>query len=177
MDERLGRMDRLIDGLLTYASVDSTLEVAAVDLNRVLDSALDNLEQTIDEARGEVVAAPLPTVAANEIDCLRLLQNLVHNAVKFRGDAAPRVEISVTCDDQRARLSVRDNGIGIEQQHLRQIFMPLQRLHGERQFAGAGPGLATCRKICQRYGGDISVESTPGAGSVFRFSLPLPAGD
>jgi light-regulated signal transduction histidine kinase (bacteriophytochrome) len=168
-----GHMQEMIDDLLDYArlgSADSPAE--PVDLDEVLEAALDNLHGPIEEAHAEITRDPLPTVRADRSQMVRLFQNLLGNAVKFRGDRAPEIHVSAHRRNGRWELSVRDNGIGIRPEDRERIFGMFQRLHTPSEYPGTGVGLAICRRIAEVHDGSISVESEPGAGTTFTVILP-----
>jgi len=172
----VNRMQSLIADLLAFSRVGSHGGgFEPVHLGRLLERTLANLETAIEEAGATVTADPLPTVAADPVQLGQLFQNLVGNAVKFRGDAPPQVHVGVRRAGGEWRFSVRDNGIGIEPEYAERIFVIFQRLHGRTEYPGTGIGLAICKKIVERHGGRIWVESRAGQGSVFFFTLP--AGD
>ena len=133
--------------------------------------ACGNLRAALEESQAVVTAEALPTIRAVRSEIVLLFQNLIENAVKFRGDAAPAVHIGTRQQDDQWLFWVRDNGIGIEPQYLERIFGIGERLHG-RRFPGTGFGLANCRKIVQHHGGEIWAESKLGEGSAFYFRLP-----
>jgi PAS domain S-box-containing protein len=173
MVDGVGRMQRLINDLLHYSRVGTKgKEPVPTDLDRVLDEALGNLGSKIEETEAEVTADRLPTVPADEGQLVQLFQNLIGNAVKFHGDRRPRVHVGAERRNGEWELSVADNGIGIDADYRDQIFEIFQRLHARDEFEGTGIGLAICRKIVDRHGGRIWVESTPGRGSTFRFTIP-----
>ncbi len=166
------RMQRLITDLLTYSRVGARgSPFGPVDMEEVLEHAMENLEGAIEESGAVVTHDALPTVHGDKTQLTQLLQNLIGNALKFRGEAAPAVHVAAEPYDRRWRFSVRDNGIGIESQYERRIFLIFQRLHGRREYPGTGIGLAICKKIVDRHGGRIWVESEPGRGSTFFFTL------
>ena len=167
------RMLRLLEDLLAYAQA-SHFEPEAgnrASMERALQTALANLRTDIESTQATISSATLPDVMAHEAHLVQLFQNLIGNALKYRSDAAPRVEIACSKRGQEWVVQVCDNGIGIEPQYEEQIFRPFKRLHGEDR-PGSGIGLATCQKIVSGYGGQIWVESEPGKGSAFFFSLP-----
>ena len=168
------RMRRLINDLLAYSRVTTKgHKFKPVEAGAALKQALSNLKATVEESGATVTFDPLPTVEADEGQLMQLFQNLVGNALKFRRTDPLRVHVSV---EQRAKeweFSVRDNGIGIEPQHLERIFIIFQRLHPAAEFPGTGIGLAICKKIAERHGGRLWVTSEPGAGSAFHFSIPV----
>jgi PAS domain S-box-containing protein len=172
----VNRMQSLIADLLAFSRVGSRGGAfEAVDLNRVLERTLSNLETAIAEAGAEVTADSLPTVVADPVQLGQLFQNLAGNAVKFRGQAPPRVHVSAERRGGEWHFAVRDNGIGIEPEYVERIFVIFQRLHGRGEYPGTGIGLAICKKIVERHGGRIWVESAAGEGATFHFTLP--AGD
>ena len=168
------RMQRLIDDLLAFSRV-STRGAAfeAIDANAVLARALASLKLAVDESGATITAEGLPTVAADPGQLEHLLLNLLSNALKFRGREAPRVHVSAARHDGMWEFRVRDNGIGIEPQYFDRIFVIFQRLHGRDAYPGTGIGLAISKKIVERHGGHIWVESTPGRGTTFCFTLPV----
>jgi light-regulated signal transduction histidine kinase (bacteriophytochrome) len=166
-------MNRLISDLLTYSRVGTRAEpIESVDCNAVLATARSNLRAAIEESGATITADRLPTVVADETQLEQLFQNLLGNAIKFR--AARPLEIHVGAErwGEGWLFRVRDNGIGIEPRHAERIFLIFQRLHGREEYPGTGIGLALCQKIVERRGGRIWVESEPGQGSTFCFSLP-----
>jgi PAS domain S-box-containing protein len=167
------RMKRLINDLLTYSRVETEgRECTPLELGTVLDEVEANLRSSIDESGATIEREELPTVLADEVQMIQLLQNIVGNAIKYCGDVAPRITIGATEDDGFWEIYIRDNGIGIEPRHAARVFQIFQRLHNGNQYEGTGIGLAICKKIVERYGGTISVTSNVGQGSTFRFSLP-----
>jgi light-regulated signal transduction histidine kinase (bacteriophytochrome) len=163
----------LIEDLLSYSRVGTKeTELFATSSESALSQALLNLRLSLDESGAEVTHDSLPNVMADEIQLVQLFQNLVGNAIKYQGNGTPRVHISaVRIAPRRWRFAVKDNGLGIDPQYFEKIFGMFQRLHRRDEFAGTGIGLAICKKIVERHGGTISVESQPGEGSTFRFAL------
>jgi light-regulated signal transduction histidine kinase (bacteriophytochrome) len=131
-----------------------------------------NLEAAIRESGAAVTRTALPTVLANGTELVQLFQNLLGNAVKFRKDQAPVVAVAAQRHGDAWHFAVRDNGIGIDPQYAERIFAPFERLHSQREYSGTGIGLAICKKIVERHGGRIWVESEPGKGACFCFTLP-----
>jgi len=167
------RMESLLKDLLAYSQVGSLSDGPAgpVVVSEALQKALLNLQASIDQNQAVVTCNGLPTLHAHEIRLVQLLQNLVGNAIKYRGAASPRVHIDAERQPGEWRFSVKDNGIGIKPEYIQQIFGIFKRLHGSN-FPGTGIGLAICERIVKSYGGQIWVESSPGAGSTFYFTLP-----
>jgi light-regulated signal transduction histidine kinase (bacteriophytochrome) len=130
------------------------------------------LASAIEECQAQVTCDPLPAVIASPVHLLQLFQNLVGNAIKYRGETAPVIHVSAVADGGKWVFSVKDNGIGIEPQHTTRIFGLFKRLHGRDRYSGTGLGLAICQKIVERYGGRIWVESEVGKGSTFLFTWP-----
>ncbi len=148
-------------------------ELERVDAAGIVEAALKAIAGPVEEAGAHVTVHPLPEVMADGSNLCRVFQNLIGNAVKFAGDAAPEVDVSAERDGDFRRFSVRDNGIGMAPEHRDRIFQPFQRLHGEEEYPGTGIGLAVCHRIITQHGGRIWVESSPGEGSVFFFTLPI----
>lgn len=167
------QMKALIQDLLEYSRLHrvSPALMEPTDLQFCLQAALTNLAAVIREQNADVTYDPLPTVLGYRVQLTHVLQNLVGNALKFRGDAPPKIHIGCRRQLEHWQISVADNGIGIAAQHLEKIFVIFQRLHGQEKYAGTGMGLSICKKIVERHGGQISVESTPGVGSTFSFTL------
>jgi PAS domain S-box-containing protein len=167
------RMQRLIEDLLMFSRVGTRgTDLLGISSEEALQQALINLRGSIEESGAVVTHDLLPEVLADETQLIQLFQNLVGNAVKYRSSAVPRVNISAAIDGQgRWSFAVADNGLGIEPQYFEKIFGMFQRLHKREEYAGTGIGLAVCKKIVERHGGGINVESQPGQGSTFTFTL------
>ncbi|MFL5351401.1 ATP-binding protein [Archangium sp.] len=166
------RMQALINDLLAYSRVGTRgKELVPMPLEKSLERALSHLRLAIEESGAQVKVEPLPWVKGDEPQLAQLLQNLVGNALKFRGERPPLIRVSATREDDTVTVAVEDNGIGIEPQYYERIFAIFQRLHGKEEYPGTGIGLSICKKIVERHGGRIWVESTPGQGSTFRFTL------
>jgi PAS domain S-box-containing protein len=171
------RMQRLIQDLLQYARVDTrTQPTQIVETAKAFDQAVANLRAAIGESQAEVTRDPLPLVRGDATQLAQLLQNLIGNAIKFKGERTPRVHVSAKVEQQQWVFTVRDNGIGIEPRYFERIFAIFQRLHNREQYAGTGIGLAICKRIVERHGGRIWVESEPGAGTAFHFTIPIATG-
>jgi len=168
------RMQALINDLLAYSRIGTKARpFEPTDCNAVVKTALAQLRIAIDESGAEVVVGALPTVPGDATQLLQLFQNLIGNAIKFRGGGRPpKVDVSAEAHADGWCFAVRDNGIGIAPEYFERIFVLFQRLHGRTEYAGTGIGLAICKKIVERHGGRIWVESTPGEGAVFRFTTP-----
>jgi light-regulated signal transduction histidine kinase (bacteriophytochrome) len=146
---------------------------AAVDCNEVLEKTLLNLQKTITDSGAVVTHKPLPIIGAEEVALVQLFQNLIGNAIKYRSKKPPQVDISAAKNGKEEWVfSVKDNGIGIDPQHAEKIFGMFNRLNG-RKYPGSGIGLAICRKVVERLGGRIWVESEKGRGADFKFTLPF----
>jgi len=167
------RMQRLIQDLLAYSRVGLTgMDLLDISSEDALQQALINLRGAIEESGALVTYDPLPTVLADEMQLIQLFQNLVGNAIKYHDTRIPKVHIvAARSSGKKWTFSVQDNGLGIEPQYFEKIFGLFQRLHKREEFAGTGIGLAICKKIVERHGGRISVESQSGHGSTFRFTL------
>jgi light-regulated signal transduction histidine kinase (bacteriophytochrome) len=167
------RMQRLINDLLAYSRVGRWGRgFAPIECTAIVRMACDNLRAAIEEGDAIVLIGPLPVVMADETQLVQLFQNLIGNAIKFRGDKPVQVSIGAERRGQDWLLWVRDNGIGIEPQFAERIFLIFQRLHSRDQYSGTGIGLAIAKKIVERHGGRIWVESQRGEGSTFYFTLP-----
>jgi light-regulated signal transduction histidine kinase (bacteriophytochrome) len=167
------RMRELLADLLTYAEIGAKFEEPPrpVDLNLVVQKALDNLEIMIGENDALVNVARLPIVLGFESHFTPLFQNLIGNAIKYRSEEQPRIEISAGQMEGYIQICVADNGIGIAPEYHAKIFLAFKRLHGKR-IPGTGIGLAICQRVVERYGGRIWVESEVGQGANFIFTLP-----
>ena len=166
------RMQTLIQDLLAFSRVGTrTKSFQRVDLGQSFATALTNLQIVISETGAKITSDPLPSVSGDPTLLAQLLQNLISNAIKFRGKEPPKIHLACERGDQEWRLSIRDNGIGIEPQYFERIFIIFKRLHSRDEYPGTGIGLAVCKKIVERHGGQISVESEPGKGSTFSFTI------
>lgn len=172
----VARMQDLISDLLIYSRAGtSDMRLSVVDSNRALDSALEALKDSIQGNDALVTRGPLPEVMADESQLAQLLQNLVGNAVKFRREGVrPEAHVSAERRGRQWLFSVKDNGIGIDARYFEKIFTIFQRLNAQDEYPGTGIGLAICRRIAQRHGGEMCVESEPGSGSTFHFTLDAP---
>ncbi len=167
------RMQQLINDLLAFSRVSSRIGARTeVNLDELLESALANLQVSIRETGAKITHEPLPRLLADGAQVLQLFQNLVGNAIKFRGQQPPEVHLSAHQEKDAWLFAVKDNGIGIEPQYFERIFHIFQRLHTRSLYPGTGIGLAICKKIVEHHGGRIWVESQPGRGSTFYFTLP-----
>ena len=194
------RMQRLIQDLLNYSRVGRKGNLfQSISCNQVLAQALANLSISIRRSGATVTSDPLPQVMADEGQLIQLLQNLISNAIKFKGEPPPKIHVSavnqvdekqstaeretvprrsspIAKTDNNWLFSVRDNGIGIQSEYRERIFTLFQRLHSRQEYSGTGIGLAVCQKIVERHGGEIWVESEFGKGSTFYFTIPIHRG-
>jgi len=167
------RMQNMIQSLLSYSRVGTRGKpFEPTECESVFKQALDNLKVTIDESGAGVTHDPLPRVIADETQLIQLFQNLLANAIKFCGEEQPRIHVSAKQDSNECLFSVGDNGIGINPEYFDRIFVIFQRLHGREEYPGTGIGLSVCKRIVERHGGRIWVESQPGEGSTFHFTIP-----
>jgi PAS domain S-box-containing protein len=168
------RMKALIDDLLAYSRLNTNIqEFEPVLMEVLLDDVLLNLKASIKENNAQVTFNSLPTISGDRIQINQLMQNLIGNAIKFHGKEDPKIHISAREFGDEWLFSVRDNGIGIDPNHQEQIFSIFKRLHTRNQYEGTGIGLSICKRIVERHGGHIWVESENGKGSIFYFTLPL----
>ena len=167
------RMRQLIDDLLEYSRVETKgKELELVDMNEAVESTLKVLSVLIEENKAEIIVDNLPTVFADKMQVVRVFQNLIENALKFRGKEPPKIYVSAV---QRARdwtFEIKDNGIGFDMQYASKIFLMFQRLHTRAEYPGTGIGLAIVKKIIERHGGTIWTESEEGKGTSFFFTIP-----
>ncbi|MGA7615153.1 MAG: PAS domain S-box protein [Thermoanaerobaculia bacterium] len=167
------RMQNLIEDLLEYSRVGRPhLEKRRVDLDGALDRALSSLAATIARTGAVVTRGELPVVSGDRRQLSQVFENLIGNAIKFRSECPLKIHISAQREREGWIISVADNGIGIETRFLEKIFGLFQRLHPRARYPGTGVGLPICRKVIERHGGRIWVDSTPGEGSTFSFLLP-----
>lgn len=168
------RMQVLINDLLKLSRVGTKGKpFTAVELGKVANAALANLDIALHESGGTVHVDTLPQVIGDETQLIQLLQNLIGNSLKFhRPDVVPQIYIEARRVGRGWEISVRDNGIGISSEYFERIFIIFQRLHGKSEYSGTGIGLALCKKIVERHGGRIRVESQPGQGTCFSFTIP-----
>jgi light-regulated signal transduction histidine kinase (bacteriophytochrome) len=167
------RMHQLINGLLAYSRVGSQVKAfKPTDCGAVFGNALANLQDTIKESGAVITHDPLPTVMADALQLEQVFRNLVGNAIKFHGEQPPQIHVSVDQRGEEWLFSVRDNGIGIDSQYADRIFTIFERLHATKDYPGTGIGLAICKKVVERHGGRIWVESQAGTGATFYFTIP-----
>jgi light-regulated signal transduction histidine kinase (bacteriophytochrome) len=167
------RVQRLISDVLEYLRLGHHASTGhPVCCSQVLAQALANLHAETKESRAMVTSSALPTVTGNAAQLAQVFQNLVGNALKFRGVQPPRVHVAAVRTDEGWEFSVRDNGIGMASEDLDKIFDPFRRLHSQDVFPGTGVGLPICRMIVERHGGRMWAESEMGRGSILHFTLP-----
>jgi light-regulated signal transduction histidine kinase (bacteriophytochrome) len=172
------RMQGLINDLLAYSRVGTRgKELEATDCEAILNRVLVDLQASIGDSGAVVTHDPLPTVAADPSQLGQVFQNLLSNAIKFCSDKSPKVHIGADQKDGEWLFHVRDNGIGIDPKYFDRLFVIFQRLHTREEYPGTGIGLAICKKIVERQGGRIWVESQPGEGSAFYFTLRAAGGN
>jgi light-regulated signal transduction histidine kinase (bacteriophytochrome) len=169
------RMDTLLRDLRIFTQVSTQDQDPTEDLdaNKVLQISLANLAAAIEESGAAIVSTALPPLRMHEFELEQILQNLIGNAIRYRGDESPKIEIAAVCQHSNWLFSVKDNGIGIAREFQEEIFGMFKRLHGVAEYPGTGMGLAICQRIIERTGGRIWVESELGRGSTFYFTVPF----
>jgi len=166
-------MQALINALLTYSRVGTQAKkLDPTDCEAVLDDTVAGLRAAIKDSGARITRDPLPTVIGDATQLGQLFQNLIGNGIKFHGAEPPRIHISCRRDGQWWVFSVKDHGIGFDSKYAERIFVMFQRLHAKGEYPGTGIGLAVCKKIVERHGGEIWVESRPGEGATFYFTIP-----
>jgi two-component system sensor histidine kinase/response regulator len=169
------RMVKLLDSLLAYARLQRPVAWITIDCNHTLEQVRHDLAERIAAAGATVTVGPLPTIRADSARIYQLFLNLVGNAIKFRRpDAAPRVEVSARTQNGETVFCVADDGIGVAKEHQTAVFEAFRRLHNRTQFEGSGLGLTICQQIVEQHGGKLWVESEPGEGAKFCFTLGKP---
>jgi light-regulated signal transduction histidine kinase (bacteriophytochrome) len=167
------RMKTLILDLLKFSRVNSSKEEhEPVDLNEVCNNILVTYKQTIDKGNASINVHPLPIISGGKTELIQLFQNLIGNALKYKGQSPPIINVGAKETESFWEFYISDNGIGIEPRFFNKIFIIFQRLHHKNEYSGTGIGLAICKKIVERHGGSIWVDSLPGKGSTFYFTLP-----
>jgi light-regulated signal transduction histidine kinase (bacteriophytochrome) len=167
------RMQQLIEDLLAFSRVGTRgAPLVPTDMQAVFEGTVASLHAALEESNATVTADSLPMVVADAGQLAQLLTNLIGNALKFRGAVPPRAHVGAARSGRMWAISVQDNGIGIAPEYFERIFVIFQRLHSREEYAGTGVGLAICKKIVERHGGRIWVESAPGQGARFSFTLP-----
>lgn len=175
MEGAAGRMQQLISDLLKYSRVTSLNQpFSPVDLNEVVEEVRETFQYGLNREGGKIEFSGLPVIEADETQMRQLFQNLIGNALKYKKDTeSPCIKLYTNFPDSSVcRILVEDNGIGFDEKYLDRIFAPFQRLHGQGKYEGTGMGLAICRKIVERHGGNITARSRPGEGAVFIVTLP-----
>lgn len=169
----VARMQTMINDLLAFSRVGTRGKpFLATDLEEVFEEAIANLGRSIEEGGAIITHDPLPTVACDRAQLVQVFQNLLANGIKFRGSSPPRIQVSWNRLPDEWEFAVRDNGIGIDPKYFDRLFIVFQRLHGKDEYPGTGIGLAICKKVVERHGGRIWVESGLGKGATFRFTIP-----
>lgn len=168
------RMRQLINDLLLYSRIDTQgKEMAPVDMEEVVSKTLILLKVPMEESKADIIVHPLPTINADESQMIQVMQNLIANALKFHGPERPVIKVSSTQGGKEWTFAVKDNGIGLNMQYADKIFQMFQRLHTKEEYPGTGVGLAVTKKIIERHGGRIWVESEEGKGATFFFTIPI----
>ena len=173
-EEGVSRMYRLITDFLMYSRVGSQAAVIEnVDCNTVLNDAIDNLKIAVKESKARIKNFSLPEVKGNKVQITQIFQNLIGNAIKYKGEKKPVIEISAEKKGEFWQFAVKDNGIGIEEWFSERIFIVFQKLHDYKKYPGSGIGLALCKRVVEKHGGKIWFESEVGKGTSFYFTLPV----
>ncbi len=169
------RMERAIDDLLLYSKVDAKKETfVKVDLKKLIKEIIDDYEVTIKQKDAKIVVEDLPEIFAAPSEMRQLFQNLISNALKFNKPNIPSIiRISSKLEENKNKISIKDNGIGFDEKYTAKIFEVFQRLHSKDQYEGSGIGLSICKKIVEKHQGKITVESKPNEGATFSISLPI----
>jgi signal transduction histidine kinase len=168
------RMRQLIDELLEYSRLDTSIkEFVPVNMNEVMETTIKMLDHSIQESKADIFVGPLPTIKADGSQMMQVMQNLVANAIKFHGPERPMVHVTAKKGPSEWTFSIKDNGIGLNVEYMDRIFQMFQRLHNREEYPGNGVGLAIAKKIIERHGGRIWVESEEGKGANFLFTVPL----
>lgn len=171
------RLQNMVNGLLAYSRVGTQgKSFEQTDCEAVIEETLANLKVAIEESGAEITYDSLPTLMADSSQLVQVFQNIISNAIKFRGSEPPRIHISAERKEKEWQFCVRDNGIGIDPKYNNRLFIVFKRLHG-REYPGTGIGLAVCKRIVERHGGRIWVESETGKGSSFYFTIPIRGGE
>lgn len=169
------RMHQLIEDLLSYSRLTTMgKSLTLTQMENAFKTAVRNLQQSINDSNAVVEAGPLPEIVGDAGQLSLLFQNLIGNGIKYRGERSPEIHVGARLQGREWLFSVNDNGIGMESQYFERIFQMFQRLHSRKDYPGTGIGLAICKKIVERHGGKIWVESRPGEGSTFLFTIPQP---
>jgi light-regulated signal transduction histidine kinase (bacteriophytochrome) len=167
------RMKELVKDLLEYSLLGKEGVKTTIDCNKIVGIVLDDLGVSINGSDAKITVQELPTLNGYETELRLLFQNLITNSIKYQKKGeVPEINISAESHDKEWLFSIRDNGIGIDQKHFEKIFIIFQRLHNRSEYEGTGIGLAHCKKIVELHGGRIWVESSPGKGSTFLFTIP-----
>lgn len=166
------RMSALLDDLLALSRLNRKIEFMKIDLNHTIELIGHNLKDLIERNEGVITCEELPTIIGNRPQLSQLFQNVVSNALKFRGERAPIIKISHEKQDDGYLFCIKDNGIGISKEYLERVFVIFQRLNHREQYEGTGMGLSICKKIIQNHGGKIWIESTPNEGTAVFFTIP-----
>ncbi len=168
------RLDKMIQDILVYSKItNKERNFVSVNLNNVLEQTYLNLKASINENDAEITNDHLPTLMVDEQLMVQLFQNLISNAIKYRGEQSPKIYISAKREDKQWLFCIKDNGIGISEKHLDKIFIIFQRLHTHQEYEGTGIGLSIAQKIVHQHNGNIWVESEIGTGTTFYFTIPI----
>jgi light-regulated signal transduction histidine kinase (bacteriophytochrome) len=169
----INRMDTLIKSILTYSQMPHMYdEYCEVELDKIIQSIKNDFVLLLYDVEGSIQISSLPTIRAHPIQMYQLFTNLISNAIKFRSQSPLVISISVTDHQTMWEVSIKDNGIGIDEEHYQHVFEVFKRLNSKEIYEGSGIGLATCKKIVEAHGGSISVHSNPAGGCEFKVSLP-----
>jgi light-regulated signal transduction histidine kinase (bacteriophytochrome) len=168
------RMEQLLHDLRAYTQASTMDQGPAVDIDagKILDKALLNLDTAIKESSASITRSDLPFVRMHQFQLQQLFQNLIANSIRYRTEAPPRIHVAAQRQGKEWLFSIQDNGIGIDPQYQEQVFGIFKRLHSTAEYPGTGMGLAICQRIVERAGGRIWVDSQPGQGSTFFFTVP-----